>query len=375
MCVAWGWPLWEPHASYLGHLLEKADPHVAGAEPLDDTTHLAGWLALVAAAAGAGLAVLMYGTKKIDPAAVRAKAGALYGFFREKWHFDELYDAVFVRPAMALGYGTARFDKRAVPAAQAEAADRTVNVSSLDGVLNAVGSRDAVGRAVAAGGPDRAHPRVRDGAVAGGRRPRRGARGRVRRRLGRPSHPHQPGAMIEYDLVLMSLVIFVPAAFGLLGLLFPAKWAEAIRWWALVGTALTLILSLCLLIEYYALLDSRSDRGLRSLHHPKTQLDARVDEAMRREANATRGAVPGVRLGGVRPMDLAVRRQLRDRRGRLLDAAHPAHERRVVPGRHRVVEDREGGEVVLRAPAAHRNRRAGDVLRDRPAYCCTSSTS
>ena len=56
------------------------------------------------------------------------------------------------------------------------------------------------------------------------------------------------------------------------------------RWWALFGTAATLILSLCLLIEYYALLDRCSDRGLRSLHHPKTLLDARVDEAMRREA-------------------------------------------------------------------------------------------
>ena len=59
--------------------------------------------------------------------------------FREKWHFDELYDALFVCPAVALGYGTARFDKRAVPAEKAEAADRAVNVSSLDGVLNAVG--------------------------------------------------------------------------------------------------------------------------------------------------------------------------------------------------------------------------------------------
>jgi NADH-quinone oxidoreductase subunit L len=147
--VAWGWPVWEPHASHLGHLLEKADPHVAGAEPLDDTTHLAGWLALLAAAAGAGLAVLMYGTRKIDPAVVRAKAGALYGFFREKWHFDELYDAMFVRPSVALGYGTARFDKRPVPAAQAATADRAVNVTSLDGVLNAVGQGTlSVGRSL-----------------------------------------------------------------------------------------------------------------------------------------------------------------------------------------------------------------------------------
>ena len=94
--------------------------------------------------------------------------------------------------------------------------------------------------------------------------------------------------MVEFDLVLMSLVIFVPAAFGLLGLFFPTKWTEAVRWWALIGSAATLILSLCLLIEYYTLLDTRSDRGLRSLHHPQTLLDARVDEAMSRETNARR---------------------------------------------------------------------------------------
>jgi NADH-quinone oxidoreductase subunit M len=88
--------------------------------------------------------------------------------------------------------------------------------------------------------------------------------------------------MVEFDLVLMSLVIFTPAAFGVLALFFPARWVEGVRWWALVGATATLILSLCLLIEYYALLDRYSDRGLRSMHHPKTQLDARVDESMRR---------------------------------------------------------------------------------------------
>jgi NADH-quinone oxidoreductase subunit L len=137
VCVAWGWPPWDPHASYLGHLLEKARPEMARDLALDD--HLAGWLALLAAAAGVGLAVLMYAVRKIDPAVVRARAGALYGFFREKWHFDELYDVLFVRPAVALGYVTARFDKRAVPAELADVADRTGSVSSLDGVLNAVG--------------------------------------------------------------------------------------------------------------------------------------------------------------------------------------------------------------------------------------------
>ena len=94
--------------------------------------------------------------------------------------------------------------------------------------------------------------------------------------------------MTERDLIVMSLVIFTPAVFGLVGLLFPSKWAEGARWWALIGSAITLILALCLLIDYYAMLDTYSDRGIRSLHHPSTLLDARVDEAMRREANSDR---------------------------------------------------------------------------------------
>ncbi|HJZ92469.1 MAG TPA: NADH-quinone oxidoreductase subunit L [Gemmataceae bacterium] len=144
VCVAWGWPLWDPHASYLGHLLEKARPGPAHGLAPDDTTHSAGWLALLAAAAGFGLATLMYGVRKFDPAVVKAKAGAAYAFLREKWHFDELYDALFVRPAVALGYGTARFDKRAAPPDEAEIADQSVNVSSLDGVLNALGLGTAI---------------------------------------------------------------------------------------------------------------------------------------------------------------------------------------------------------------------------------------
>jgi NADH-quinone oxidoreductase subunit L len=135
--VAWGWPAWDPHASYLAHLLEVSRPGMAHGLAFED--HLAGWLALAAAAMGAGVAVWIYGLRKIDAAVIRAKAGALYGFLREKWHFDELYDAMFVRPAVALGYGSARFDKRAVSPEQSETADRTMNVSSLDGALNAIG--------------------------------------------------------------------------------------------------------------------------------------------------------------------------------------------------------------------------------------------
>ena len=89
---------------------------------------------------------------------------------------------------------------------------------------------------------------------------------------------------VEYDMILMSLVIFLPSAFALALLLIPSRAVEAIRWWALFGSAIAVVLSACLLIEYYALLDSQSDRGIRSLHHPDTLLDARADESARRAA-------------------------------------------------------------------------------------------
>lgn len=135
--VAWGWPLWEPHASALGRELEHIGDRMA--HGLTYQNELAGWLALAAAAIGVGIAMVMYGVHKIDPAIVKARAGALYTFFRNKWYFDELYDANFVQPTVALAYATARFDKRSAPGEPAEVADRSINVSSLDGVLNVLG--------------------------------------------------------------------------------------------------------------------------------------------------------------------------------------------------------------------------------------------
>ncbi|HEY8505680.1 MAG TPA: NADH-quinone oxidoreductase subunit M, partial [Gemmataceae bacterium] len=90
--------------------------------------------------------------------------------------------------------------------------------------------------------------------------------------------------MAEPDLVMMSLVIFTPSAFALALLAFPRGKDEWMRWWALFGAAATLILSLCMLIDFYALLDSRLDASGRPLHSPETFLDARAAEAAAREA-------------------------------------------------------------------------------------------
>lgn len=56
--------------------------------------------------------------------------------------------------------------------------------------------------------------------------------------------------MQETDAILLSLVIFVPALFALLIPFFPKGKDEAVRWWTLLGTALTLGISLCIFVLF-----------------------------------------------------------------------------------------------------------------------------
>jgi NADH-quinone oxidoreductase subunit M len=80
--------------------------------------------------------------------------------------------------------------------------------------------------------------------------------------------------MQELDLILMSLVIFVPALFALGLVFFPKKSDEAVRWWSLAGTALTLGLSLCAFISFKA--DSLDIHGADAeAKKQKAQLDYR----------------------------------------------------------------------------------------------------
>jgi NADH-quinone oxidoreductase subunit M len=63
--------------------------------------------------------------------------------------------------------------------------------------------------------------------------------------------------MIETDAILMSLCIFVPSLFALALLFFPKGSDEYMRWFTLLGTTVTLVLSICLFIDYMAMWDSR----------------------------------------------------------------------------------------------------------------------
>src|SRR4051812_25601311 len=65
--------------------------------------------------------------------------------------------------------------------------------------------------------------------------------------------------MHETDLILMSLCIFVPSLFALVLLFIPRQYAEYMRWWTLLGTAVTFVVSTFLFVDYLNLLGRNVD--------------------------------------------------------------------------------------------------------------------
>mgnify|MGYP000910914283 CR=1 FL=1 len=75
---------------------------------IEEAHHSPAWVALLPLAvtiAGAGLAFVLYILAPGLPARIASTFRPVYLFLYNKWYFDELYDAIFVRPAAALGRG------------------------------------------------------------------------------------------------------------------------------------------------------------------------------------------------------------------------------------------------------------------------------
>jgi NADH-quinone oxidoreductase subunit M len=88
--------------------------------------------------------------------------------------------------------------------------------------------------------------------------------------------------MPERDLILMSLLIFLPTAFALVLCLpgiFGKGREEIIRWVALWGTAITMVLSFVVFIDYYALVDSHRETG-KAATSVRHLLSVRADDAL-----------------------------------------------------------------------------------------------
>jgi NADH-quinone oxidoreductase subunit L len=70
--------------------------------------HVPGWvpvLPVIIGLIGIGLAYGLYIRNPEIPGRLAAKYQALYQWLLNKWYFDELYDAIFVRPSFSLGFG------------------------------------------------------------------------------------------------------------------------------------------------------------------------------------------------------------------------------------------------------------------------------
>jgi NADH-quinone oxidoreductase subunit L len=82
---------------------ESAHASAAGGGHADAMTEiLLMALSTLVALAGAGTAYIAYVARPGLPAAVAARAGALYRLLSRRWWVDEIYGALFVRPLFAL---------------------------------------------------------------------------------------------------------------------------------------------------------------------------------------------------------------------------------------------------------------------------------
>jgi len=81
---------------------------------------------------------------------------------------------------------------------------------------------------------------------------------------------------MEIDLIWMVLVIFLPTVFAIALLFFPKGWEEAMRWWSLFGTALTLGVSLGMFYLYWTQVVDHNNSGDRESAKRKISLVERA---------------------------------------------------------------------------------------------------
>jgi proton-translocating NADH-quinone oxidoreductase chain L len=111
-----------------------------------DIKRTAGIAAFSAAMIGVFIAALMYLWRTVNPAEIRQTFQPVYKLLWNKWYFDELYNAIFVKPVMWKSHGIARFDRTIIDgiihacAAIAKAGSRVVDFlfdrTVVDGSVN-----------------------------------------------------------------------------------------------------------------------------------------------------------------------------------------------------------------------------------------------
>jgi NADH-quinone oxidoreductase subunit L len=93
-------------------------------------------VAFMTAACGVVLAVMFYGTGTLSPQDVSRTFPGLHRFLIKKWWFDELYDALFVKPAHLISRVAAEIDRGLIDGVVHAAARGVRSVSTLDDLFD-----------------------------------------------------------------------------------------------------------------------------------------------------------------------------------------------------------------------------------------------
>ncbi len=150
MAVGVGWRL--PFTDLcVTNLLEQARPSVGESQamlmpelvyPNEHDSHLpeiarpATVIAFSTALSGFLLATVFYGWKILNPADVRQQFEAIYQFLRNKWYFDELYNAIFIQPTHFISARIAWFDKNVIDVLIETIARGVRRIADLDDLID-----------------------------------------------------------------------------------------------------------------------------------------------------------------------------------------------------------------------------------------------
>ena len=135
-------------AAFDGALALPSHHAVHAGDPGKTVHDIAGLWALIAAASGTLLAYVLYCTKAVNLDDMKRQLSGIHRFLSEKWYFDELYDALFMKPVHQVAAIFAWFDRTIIDGIVHGSArvmvitakwDRAFDEKFIDGLVNLIG--------------------------------------------------------------------------------------------------------------------------------------------------------------------------------------------------------------------------------------------
>ena len=103
-----------------------------GHSAIHDVHAKAGMWALLAAISGTLLAYVLYGTKTVNLSDMKRQLAGIHQFLSEKWYFDELYHALFMKPVHQVAALFAWIDRTMIDRVVHASAGLMVKISKWD---------------------------------------------------------------------------------------------------------------------------------------------------------------------------------------------------------------------------------------------------